>query len=294
MVTVFYRGSHCNANDKVPKNIIKSVFPNGEVQFNRCHYAADQYFIDMIYESNSDIFNALLYKKYIDDVACINTREVYLRMNFCPYGQADRDFSSASFGTFKYFAKLINEANFTRVIIVDPHSDVMVSTLDRCAINYTIRNFNREGYDLLFYPDAGAAKKYSEIINDTHYIVGNKKRNLEDGSIINYEILADKSDVEGKSILIVDDLVVRGGTYKYAAKALKELGAKQIDLFITHVMASAKEFWTEGYKECGIDNVYTSNTLKLDWATNFYDIDGKDTMKEKVNYMNKLIKEGVL
>jgi phosphoribosylpyrophosphate synthetase len=42
------------------------------------------------------------------------------------------------------------------------------------------------------------------------------------------------------------------------------MGAAQVDLYITHTMPSAKEFY-ENLKENGIDNYYTANTLQLPW-----------------------------
>ena len=255
------------------RNIVKSVFPNAELQFEPYVVSPPGIItapiypsMELIFNSNDDIFNLLVYKKYLDNV--MPYAQVDLTIKFCPYGQADRDFPG-SFGTFKYFAKLINDAHFRTVTIFDPHSEVMVATLDRCVALYPITRFATHKYDLLFYPDAGAAKKYSEIIDNTHYLTGHKKRNLVTGEIIKYEILGDQSDIAGKKILIVDDLVVRGGTYKYAARALKDMGAALVDLFITHVMPSAKEFWTREYSECGINKVYTSNTLYLPWASNF-------------------------
>lgn len=267
------------------ENIIKSIFPNGEIQFRNIHAItkidwtnkavlatmADGIFlssngpldIEFIYESNADITNLLLYKSYLDNE--VPDKKVNLIMKFCPYGQADRDFPD-SFGTMKYFAKLINAANFNMITIFDPHSPVMMACLDRCEVVYPIQAFDWRKYDLLFYPDNGAAHKYGEVVPTKHYAYGYKKRDLQTGNIIKYEVLADKTDVEGKSILVVDDLIVRGGSYRYAAEALKALGAAKIDLYITHVMPSARDFWTNSYKMYGIDNVFTANTLELPWV----------------------------
>lgn len=269
------------------ENIIKSTFPNGEIQFCDIHSITkidwtDKNIlaatamgvplssngplrIEFIYESNADITNLLLYKSYLDNE--FPNRKVNLIMKFCPYGQADRDFPD-SFGTIKYFAKLINAANFNKITIFDPHSPVMTACLDRCEAVYPIQAFDWRKYDLLFYPDNGASKKFSEILPSSHYIYGYKKRDLQTGNIIKYEVLADKADVEGKSILMVDDLIVRGGSYRYAAEALKALGAARIDLYITHVMPSARDFWTNSYKMYGIENVFTANTLELPWVDN--------------------------
>lgn len=269
-------------------NIVKSVFPNKEIQFLDFYSVQDKVcrgdgvrltineraipelfmvdgtiYIDFIYESNADITNLLLYKSYLDNTSPKAKKE--LTMKFCPYGQSDRDFPD-SLGTMKYFAKLINAANFDKVTIYDPHSPVITACLDRCEDLYPILSFDWEKYDLVCYPDAGACKKYSEILETTKYIYGYKKRNLDTGAIIKYEVLAEKEEVAGKSVLLIDDLVIRGGTYKYAAQALREMGAASIDLYITHVMPSARDFWTNSHKMYGIDNVYSANTLEIPWV----------------------------
>lgn len=248
------------------ENIVIGNFPNGEKQYFKIERDEDgelprlftrgKQNLRVIYRDNSDLFDALLYKKYLDDLMITTV----LHIHFIPYGQSDREFDNAIF-TFKYFAKLINEANFKEVHIYDPHSPVIAGCIDRCVIHSGFSDDMYKDYDLFFYPDNGAAKKYSEIY-DRPYRFGNKKRNLDTGEIICYEVIADKKDIEGKKILVVDDIIIRGGTYQYAAKALKEMGAAQVDLHITHIMPSAKDF-CENYKEYSIDNFYSLNTLHV-------------------------------
>lgn len=243
------------------ENIVGGEFPNGEKYYNKANSFLDNYVdtFSLIFESNEDIFNLLFYKKYYDDLVH-HTKQCNLNLYFCCYAQMDRPISNKVF-SFKYFAQLINDANFDSIIIFDPHSRVVESSINKCIIVYPKP---LEGYDLYFYPDEGSRAKYSEIYPNAKYRYGVKKRNLDTGDIINYEIVADKRDIEEKKILIRDDLIIRGGTYKYAAKALREMGAAQVDLYITHTMPSAKEFY-ENLKENGIDNYYTANTLRLPW-----------------------------
>ena len=93
---------------------------------------------------------------------------------------------------------------------------------------------------------------------------GNKKRNLDTGEIIKYEVIADPNDIKDKRILIRDDLCMGGRTFKEAAAALHALGAKQVDLYMTHLMPQATDFY-EHKEEYGISNFYSDNTLDFDW-----------------------------
>ena len=85
---------------------------------------------------------------------------------------------------------------------------------------------------LLCYPDEGAAKRYSELM-EAEYIFGIKHRNWRTGKIERLE-LTDSWKVIGQNVLIVDDICSRGGTFTYTAKALKEAGAKEIFLYVSH------------------------------------------------------------
>lgn len=247
------------------KPIVTSIFPNKEKQYKTITTIGASPTFTLIFEGNEDVTDLLIYKKYIDDTFPLAKDGIILNASFCPYGQADRQFGEHIF-TFKYFAKLINDASFETVYITDPHSNVMCAALDRCVVcrpgAEDIRHPEGIDYDFFFYVDNGGEKKYREIYPDKPYRFGNKKRNLDTGEIISYEVIAEPDEIRGKNILIVDDLIIRGGTYKYAAQTLKDMGAKQVDLYITHIMPSAQDF-CENYKKYGIDNFYSANTLQV-------------------------------
>lgn len=244
--------------------IIKGYFPNGEKQYydlaDLLRYSPRN-IVSLTYENNEDLFDLAMIKYWFDDNA-INGATIELIMEFCPYGQSDRKMDDVML-SFKYFAHFINSLNFDQITIYDPHSPVMEAALNKCFVMYPMSEINLDNYDLMFYPDNGAAKKYSEIY-DKPYRFGNKKRDLKTGQIECYEAIADIRDITGKKILIRDDLCIGGRTFKEAAKVLHNMGAKQIDLYITHLMGPAKEFYSN-HKEFYIDNFYSENTLKMKW-----------------------------
>jgi ribose-phosphate pyrophosphokinase len=248
------------------REIVSGKFPNGENQFfNLVQDISKVNYIEVVYESNEDLFNLAIVKKWFDDYA-FNDSIVNLIMPFCPYGQSDRIMEDKMF-TFKYFAKFINSLNFNKVIISDPHSNVMAAALDRCIVIYPMECVNVDNYDLFFYVDAGGCKKYSEIYPNIPYRYGNKKRDLNTGKIIKYEVVAEPEDIEGKAVLIRDDLVIGGRSFKEAALALHNMGAKRIDLYITHLMPPAEDFYKH-HKDFYIDNFYSDNTLQQSWFKN--------------------------
>ena len=126
--------------------------------------------------------------------------------------------------------------------------------------------------DVLFYPDEGAMKRYSEQ-SSMPYAFGRKARDWETGKIIGYDVV--NSDlVKGKNILIVDDICSRGGTFYHAAKMLKEeCGAKSVSLYVTHL----EETVTIGdLPDSGlIDHIYTTHSIFPERLVQKQDAEGK-------------------
>ena len=257
-------------------NVVQSRFPNNEVDYvsaNRLKATCPAPFEEpcwdefkVVYENNEDLFNLQVIKKWWDDAYPNNWARLVI--DFFPYGQMDRDTGSHLF-SLKYVAEIINDLNFRAVYICDPHSNVLPALLKHCHVNYPVKSFleaevhlNEENpYDLMFYPDAGAAKKYSEIFKFP-YRFGNKKRDLKLGEVIGYEVVANEDDIKGKKILIIDDICAGGRTFREAASALRKMGAAQIDLYITHMMPQSKAFY-ESKGDGLIDNIYTNDSLNV-------------------------------
>jgi len=234
----------------------KNYFPNNEFKFiipyKNWWKEEEVHTIEWIFENNEEIFLIQMLKKYLDDKLYGKNIKCELFVPFLPYGQQDRPIKGQLF-SFKYFSKIINDMKFTKVTFYDPHSIVMQACINNAEVYYLEP---MKDYDLVFYPDNGACKKYSEIYENLPYRFGNKKRNLDTGEIIKYEVIGERSDFEGKEILIIDDLCMGGRTFKEASLALYEMGAKCVDLQITHFMPNSVDF-LKHYKDYGIKSIYT-------------------------------------
>lgn len=256
-------------------NIVKGRFPNNEVDYEPWSFSPFPMSLSpdswntftLIFESNEDLFNLQIIKKMYDDLY-IGSAKTRLDIHYFPYCQMDRKMDSHGF-SLKYVTQIINELKFDMVEVYDPHSNVLPALLNHCKVYYPIKDFLSDAvysddlhWDLLFFPDNGASKKYTEILGTKKYRFGDKKRNLETGEIVSYEVIADKADIEGKRILIVDDMVMGGRTFVEAAMALREMGASQVDLFVTHLKPESRKFYNS--KGSGlINNIYSPDTLGL-------------------------------
>ncbi len=212
------------------------------------------------YENDSELFALYSLTRHFQGRGC----EVHLLMPYIPNARMDRVKDSEDVFTLKYFAEIINSLSFESVTVVDPHSSVSEALIERLHIIrpdvYILDTISRIKSNnlLMFYPDEGAMKRYSGTSN-APYAFGIKSRDWKTGKILGLEIMGEKVLIEGSDILIVDDICSRGGTFFYAAKALKEYGAKNIYLFVTHCENTILEgeVLTSGL----IEKVYTTDSI---------------------------------
>ena len=66
-------------------------------------------------------------------------------------------------------------------------------------------------------------------------------------------------DIEGKNVLLVDDLTETAGTLTQAASLLKKQGAKQILACVSHAILS--EIGIERLRKSDIDELITTDTV---------------------------------
>ena len=101
-------------------------------------------------------------------------------------------------------------------------------------------------------------KRYSGM-TDMRYVFGLKRRDWETGKIEGLDVIGDAEMIVGKTILIVDDICSRGGTFYHSAKKLKELGADKIYLFVTHC---ENTILTGDLLSSGlVEKVFTTNSI---------------------------------
>lgn len=192
--------------------------------------------------------------------------EVHLHMPYIPNARQDRVKADEDVFTLKYFAEVINTLHFKSVTVLDPHSSVSEALIDNICIvspksniEKVIQKLEQESDALLmFYPDEGAMKRYSGMI-DKPYTFGMKKRDWTTGNIEGLTVSGMTELVPGKDILIVDDISSRGGTFYFSAKALKEMGAGKIYLYVSHCENTILEgeVLTSGL----IEKVFTTDSI---------------------------------
>jgi ribose-phosphate pyrophosphokinase len=189
---------------------------------------------------------------------------IELWLGYTPYGRQDRVCNDGESLSLAVFASLINAQNYSRVVVLDPHSDVTPALLNKCTVN-SLRDIfismtgERYNQHVFVAPDAGAAKKVGSIAEyfGCDVVYGVKKRNMADGKIVSLDL---SGDVEGKRVIVVDDICDAGNTFIKLGEKLKECGVKSMDLFVTHGL-----FTGDTQKLTNLYNsVYSTNSYHQD------------------------------
>lgn len=242
-------------------------FPDGTLLMKQCvSYAKAT--ITWLFESNEELV-ALIY--LVGHLREHGVEKIFLEMPYIPNARQDRVKGKEDIFTLKYFAGVINMLNFDGVLVTDPHSYTSCALVNKVRTlsvdEIIIRAMTRDEciYDALtednfsmFFPDEGSMKRYSEMF-ELPYTYGMKIRDWTTGKIKELNVVGDADNIKGKTILIVDDICSKGGTFYHSANKLKELGADKIYLYVTHCENTILE--GELLESGLIEKVFTTNSI---------------------------------
>lgn len=190
---------------------------------------------------------------------CYPILDRHLILSYLPYARQDKEISNNSCFALHTFTELLNSLGFASVKILDPHS-VEYLKIDNADAIFSIAEIKKIitdlNIDLVFYPDKGALIRYSNIYSfKIPCYSATKVRDHLSGNITGMNISIDKTDLQGKRVLILDDICDGGMTFILLAKELQRLDVKNISLFVTHGIFSKG---TQVLRDAGINRIFTS------------------------------------
>ena len=246
------------------KEVVLGSFPDGSMLIKQEVPCLDKITLSWFYENDRELV-ALIY--LTNHIKSQGNENIHLYMPYIPNARQDRVKTGEDVFTLKYFASVINSLDFKTVTVLDPHSNVSEALINnvrvqkpKSFIEAAIKKIEAEEGEMpsMFYPDEGAGKRYSGMI-PLPYAFGIKKRDWKTGNILGLDVVGDSETIKGKNVLIVDDICSKGGTFRYSAQKLKELGAENIYLHITHCENTIfeGELLTGGL----VKKVFTTNSI---------------------------------
>lgn len=216
--------------------------------------------------------NLLQVLSIISQVRKISSR-TFAIMPYMGYARQDKQFLSGEVITMSVVAKMLQSAGAKKVIVVDIHSDTALNhfnipTENVSAVPELVNYFKKLNLKnpLVVSPDMGGSsrsKKFASLLK-TDFIVLKKHRDRKTGRV---SIQTAKVDVQGKDLIIVDDIISTGGSVIKAAQFLKKQKCKRVFVACTHgllVDDAEKKIRKAGVSRIISTNTIPGNTSKVD------------------------------
>ena len=192
-------------------------------------------------------------------------------MPYFGYARQDRRPRSARVPiSAKVVADMLAVAGVNRVLTVDLHADqiqgffnVPVDNVYATPVLIDHALAQRYPNPIVVSPDVGGvvrARAVAKLIDDTDLAIIDKRRPQPNES----EVLNVIGDVEGRSCIIIDDIVDTAGTLCQAAAALKDRGASQVVAYITHAVFSGPAI--DRIDDSKLDSIFVTDTIPLSAA----------------------------
>lgn len=231
-------------------------FPDGTSQVWKIKYPIseeDDVKILWQFENEAEMFHVAQLAQLVQEVS--GHTDVTLVCPYLPYGRQDKDIGNKLSFALKTFKELMYSVNVDRIETYDAHStSEMVHSTSPTEFHKAIFN-----HDIICFPDAGAASRYSGIAK-VPTVHCQKVRDQLTGAITGLQLVtADRFfSLKGKRVLIIDDICDGGMTFIKVAELLKEHETAQIDLAVSHGLFSKGK---QVLHDAGITNIYTTNSL---------------------------------
>ena len=200
---------------------------------------------------------------------CINSgaAAVIPVVPYMGYARQDRSFLEGEVVTMALIAKLFECFQIRDLVTIDIHSSTALSCFNLNIFNISsiplLASYAKANFKLIepliVSPDQGGAnraKLFSEILK-TSYLSLIKKRDRQTGNITIDEEL--HTDIKGRDIILIDDMISSGGTIIKAIDILKKNNCGRIFVMCVHALAGEKSLDT--LRETGIEDLISTNSI---------------------------------
>ena len=245
-----------------------SKFSDGEisVEINENVRGKDVFIIQPTSEPTNSNLMELLFMA--DALRRASAARITAVIPYFGYARQDRRVRSARVPiSAKLVADMIAKSGVDRVLTVDLHSEQIQGFFDISVDNIygspvLLDDIERRNYDNLMVvsPDIGGvvrARALAKQLNDAELAIIDKRRPKANVS----EVMNIIGEVEGRTCILMDDMVDTAGTLCSAAKALKDGGAARVVAYCTHPVLSGKAI--DNINNSELDELVVTDTIPL-------------------------------
>ncbi len=266
-----------NSNKKLAEAIAKHIgvplgkcsvskFSDGETQINieESVRGCDVYVIQSLSEPVNDNIMELLI--LTDALKRASARTINIVLPYYGYARQDRKARSREPITAKLVANLLETTGADRVLTLDLHApqiqgffDVPIDHLQGVPIlSEYIKEKNLDDI-VVVSPDHGGvirARRMADRLKAPIGIIDKRRPKPNVAEVMNII-----GEIEGKTAIIIDDIIDTAGTIQLAADALVEKGAKAVYACATHPVLSGPAI--ERIENSRIEELVVTNTIEL-------------------------------
>ncbi|WP_198017832.1 ribose-phosphate pyrophosphokinase [Oscillatoria acuminata] len=224
--------------------MVRKRFADGElyIQIQESIRGCDVYLIQpSCYPVNDHLMELLI---MIDACRRASARQITAVIPYYGYARADRKTAGRESITAKLVANLITQAGASRILAMDLHSDQIQGyfdiPLDHVYASPVVLDYlvSKQLSDIVVVsPDVGGvarARAFAKKLNDAPLAIIDKRRQAHNVA----EVMNLIGDVEGKTAVLVDDMIDTAGTICEGARLLRKEGARQVYACATHAVFS--------------------------------------------------------
>lgn len=253
--------------------MLRKCFADGElyIQIQESIRGCDVYLIQpCCYPVNDNLMELLI---MIDACRRASARQITAVIPYYCYARADRKTAGRESITAKLVANLITQGGAHRILAMDLHSAQIQGYFDipfdhvygsPVILDY-IASKNLSDI-VVVSPDVGGvarARAFAKKLDDAPLAIIDKRRQSHNVA----EVLNVIGDVEGKTAILVDDMIDTAGTIVEGARLLKKEGAERVYACATHAVFSnpAVERLSSGV----LEEVIVTNTIPVPESKQF-------------------------
>jgi ribose-phosphate pyrophosphokinase len=275
---MFFSGrAHMELAEEVAKHLDVTITPqsaydfaNGEifVRFDESVRGSDAFVI----QSHCAPINQWVMEQLImvDALKRASAKRITVVMPFYPYARQDKKHRGREPISARLIADMFKTAGADRLMAVDLHTSqaqgFFDGPVDHLFALPLLADYVEAHYDTtnvtVVAPDSGrvrVAERWTERLGGTPLAFIHKTRDINvPNSVVANRVVG---EVEGRTAIIVDDMIVTAGTITKAADSLFDAGAADVVAMSTHGVLSDPA--TDRLKNSRISEVVVTNTLPL-------------------------------
>jgi ribose-phosphate pyrophosphokinase len=271
-VKIFSGSSNLELAEKIAKaygqplgNVSKLTFSDGEIQtsFEESIRGQEVFIIQSTFPPADHLMELLV---MIDAAKRASAKDIIAVMPYYGYARQDRkDQPRVAIGA-KLVADLLHAAGATRIITMDLHADQIqgffdfpVDHLYASSIFVPYIQSLQLPHLTIAAPDMGGSKRANAYAKHLkcEIVICYKQRTK--ANVVDH--MTAIGEIEGRDIVLIDDMIDTGGTLAKAADMMMERGAKSVRAVCTHGVLSGKAY--ENIEKSKLTELIITDTIPL-------------------------------